>query len=1013
MNCGTSKKTLYCIGLLGSTLLSGTAFAQSQDASAAAPAADVPNAVSPQAQDIAPPAGRAVQAGANEEIVVTGSRIARRDYESESPVVTVSTTNLTVGGKTTLGEALNQLPQFSASASSTSFGGQDLSTGGLSTVDLRGLGSRRTLVLLDGRRLQPSDLYNTIDLNSIPAALISSTEIITGGASAIYGSDALAGVVNLKTRRNFSGLVIDSQEGITTLGDGRTTDVSATFGANMDDNRANVVFSGSYYDRQGIFPSSSRSFFGESLPTTGFPGGGSISAGSNLPSQAAVKAVFDRYGTPTPPSTTFFLLNPGGTLFSQYFGYNYRGFPGLRIGDGPQQVFGYNNNFDYVTLSLPLKRYTAFARGTYEVTPNIELFAQFNYARFTTSSQGRGPSLFNQPPTVPASNPFVPPDLRQILNSRPNPNGPILYYALDPAAFGPDGSTVKSETYQFQVGASGKFPSLGWTWDTYFGSGRNDIDQTYDNRLSRPAYVALVSAPDGGASLCQGGLNLFPLLSVSDSCKAFLRRDPTNRQVLKQQVAEANLQGGLFNLPAGEVRFALGVAYRKNSFTFKPDAGLVRNPLTGYPDVLGLSSGAISAGAGSTNSKEVYGELLVPLLKDLPLLKRLELSLGYRYSDYDSVGGVSSYKAGLEWQTTSFLSFRGSYQKSIRAPSIGELYAPDSSSSAAIGSITSGGGDPCSRNSAFRTGPNAAQVKALCVAQFTASGLSAGLVDAYQTAAGAVPSLLRGNPDVTEERGKSFNVGTVIRPHFASSLLSRLSLSVDLFDIRIKNALGVIPGGAAIRACFNSNGENPTYSNTNFYCQLITRDNFSGNFFQLVTPTINLAQYHTRGIDAQLDWGFELTSLGLKGDPGNLALNAVVSYLDKYELSVQQNTPLTDYSDTIGNNAIGGLSHPRWKGVATLTYTNGPVTLGTRARYIGSMSNYLNVNTTATIPGVTAITYFDLFAYLNVAKSMTLRFGVSNVADKSPPAYTGFGATDPATYDVIGRSFYVGAKFSF
>lgn len=947
----------------------------------------------------------------NHDIIVTGSRIARRDFESESPVVTVSTDNLKAGGKATLGEALNELPQFSASSSSTDFGGTDLSSAGRTTVDLRGLGARRTLVLMDGRRLQPSDLFNTIDLNGIPASLIANTEIITGGASAIYGSDALAGVVNFKTRKDFSGLVLDAQQGITSRGDGRNFDASATFGANFDDGRGNVVFSGSYYNRHIIYPSSSRSFFRQTTLNAGFPGGGATPSGSNLPSQAVVNAVFAQYGTPAPPNTAVMEVNTDGTLFPNRFGYNYRGFPGIRVGL-QDTIFGWDNATDYTTLSLPLERYTAFARGTYEVTPDVELFAQFNYSTSETSTRGPGPSLFNQPPTVPVTNPFIPTDLRTILASRPNPNAPVYYYAAPGLAFGPSGSKVKNDTWQFQAGASGKLPSLGWTWDAYFGTGRAEVDQTYYNMLSRPAFVALISAADGGASLCQGGLNLFPLVTVSDSCRAFLRRDPRALTTLKQQVAEANLQGGLFDLPGGEVRFALGVSYRKNSFVFEPDAALGRNPLTGAADILGLGTGPVYGGKGSTSSKEVYGELLVPILKDLPLVKRLELSLGYRYSDYNSIGGVSSYKAGLEWQPTGFLVFRGGYQKAIRAPSIGELYAPPSSGSASIGTIASGGGDPCSNNSVFRLGPNAAQVKAICAYQFAQSGLSANLVDSYRTGAAGVPSIIRGNPDLTEERGTSYSFGAVIRPRLASAMFRRLSLSVDFFDIKIENAMGIIPGGAAVRACFNAGGENPTYSPTNFYCQLIARDTFSGNFFELTTPTINLAQYHTRGIDTQLDWGFDLESLGLKGNPGNLSLNVLVSYLDKYEVSTQKNTPLIDYADTIGNNAIGGLSHPNWKGVATLTYNNGPFTLGGKARYVGSMGNYLNVGTGQSLPGVNAITYFDLFAYFAINDKMTLRAGASNIADKSPPEYTGFGQTDPATYDVIGRSFYIGVKLA-
>jgi len=947
-----------------------------------------------------------------EEIVITGSRIARRDYDAESAIVTVDTESLRFGGQATLGEALNQLPQLSASSSSTT-AGRDLQEGGQSKADLRGLGSRRTLVLLDGKRLQPSDIYNAIDLNGIPTALIESTEIITGGASAAYGSDALAGVINLKTRRDFSGFQLDVRGGITDESDGENVDASVTFGGNFADGRGNLVVSGSFFDREEIFPTSSRSFFDEDAPFPIYPIGLIAPSGTNLPSAGAIATVFQRYGitdpAQVPPFFSVFGMNTDGTLFARN-GANFKPIPGARFVKDAAGSLGWNNDSDYTTLSLPLERYTAFTRGTYEITPNIEAFAQFNFATFETSNRTSGPALYNQPPMIPASNAFIPQDLRDILDSRSNPNADIFYvsYPLD-YVFGRSGSRVDNDTWQLQYGLSGSIPSLDWTWDAHFSTGRTTIDQTQVNQLSRPVFLALINAPDGGVSMCEGGLNLFPLLSVSESCRQLLRRDPVSRQVLEQDAGEINIQGDLFELPAGDLRFAAGLAYRKNSFEYRPDAGLVKNPATGVQDILGLGIGSTAPSEGSTKAEEIYAELLIPLLSDMFLVERLDMNLGFRYSDYDSIGGAESYKIGFEWQPVKSLFIRAGQQRSIRAPSIGELFAPAASGSAGLGNINAGGGDPCSNNSVYRTGPDAQLVRQLCIAQ----GIQEALVDSYQTSGTGVPSLISGNTALDEEIGDSYNVGVVFRPEFASDLFSSMSFSVDYYDINIKDAMGIIPGGEAVRACFNADGGNPSYSNDNFFCQLITRETTTGNFFELRTPTVNLAEYHMSGTDFQVDWSFGLNNLGFSNDAGDLSLRLLLTHVNKYAIAQLEDSPLVDYKGTIGNNSAGGLSHPEWKGTAGISYFNGPLMVGMQARYIGSMDHYLNVGTSLNQPGVSSVTYFDFFSRYEFSDDLSLNLGVSNLSDKKPPEWTGFGATDRSTYDVIGRAYTLGVSLKF
>jgi iron complex outermembrane receptor protein len=945
-------------------------------------------------------ASAAVETPDGGEVVVTGSRIRRRDYQAESPIVTVAKTELEISGQLTIGEALNQLPQVAA-------GPNALRGGTRTTVDLRGLGNRRTLVLLDGKRLQPSDGFNTIDLNAIPNTLIRGVEIITGGASAIYGSDALAGVVNFQLRKDFEGLEVDGQSGLTTRGDGANFQVSTTLGANFADHRGNVVFSGSYLQRQEIVGSIQREFFSHPVPGD-FGAGLIVPQPANAYNSALFANLFRSYGITTIPSVNSVLsINADNTIWARP-GINQRPYPGIREID----VNGVHGSIGRdTTFSPPLKRWTAFARGTYDITENISAFLQFNWATIHTESDGTSVFLPQDSPFVPASNPFIPADLKALLNSRPNPNAPFyVAYTTDAIAHG--GIIDDTDIWQGQIGLSGNIPGVNWKWDAYFGFGRTTENTTIKGMINRANFAALLNAPDGGVSMCAGGLDVFPftyLAPVSDACRQLLAVDAKNYQRITQKVGEANLTGTLFNLPYGELRFATGLAYRYNAFDFRPDAGLVvSNPVTHLTDLI-TSGQRTSPTAGSTNVKEVYGELLIPVLSGLPVFHRLDIDVAARYSDYNSIGGVTTYKASAEWAPLDGLMFRGGIQRAIRAPSVGELYAP--TATGATGSLgnnfATGGGDPCDVRTIYRTGAAGPQVAALCVAQ----GILASQIGTFQINGTGVPTLTSGNPALREETSDSITLGAVLTPRFRSPLFSGLSASVDFYNIKIKDAMGIIPGDLVVRACYNTSGENPTYSNSNFYCQLISRGFISIN--QVTTPLVNLSAIQAQGVDGQLDWRVNLGDLGIGGNSGTLLLNVNGAYLRKYRIATLQGDPLIDYRGSIGNGALGTLSHPKWKVNATVSYSNGGLSAGARARYIGAMINSQNVNTKLTLSGVTAITYFDLFARLDVAKDFSLRMGVTNVANSTPPVWTGAGATDSATYDTLGRSAYVGVTLRF
>lgn len=514
----------------------------------------------------------------------------RRDLVSSSPISTLSTAAITATGEVTLEKALGTLPQFGLgeNSSQTGFGST-----GQASLNLRGLGSFRNLVLLDGRRMQPSNSQQVVDINTIPKALIENVEIITGGASAVYGSDAIAGVVNFITKRNFEGLAIDGQYNITQQGDGGARDLSATLGGNFADGRGNAVISVSYSGRD-VVNYQSRAFFRQNtggtdlrLPT------GAYSPGTNLPTQAAVNSVFSVYGV-APGSVragSTLGFNADDTLFSANNGvFNFRGTQGYLLNTGSQ--VNYPNVF--LTLQAPLERYTAFGRINYELTSDISAFTQMQYANYSTQVivEAGNTSL-----SVPVTNPFIPSDLRTILASRANPNANFTLQKRFVEA-GPRLTNRDFEIIQVLAGLNGKLAAIDGTWELYASHGSTSINENQPGSVLNSSLRNLLNAPDGGRSLCAGGYDPFGLTTLSAQCTSYLVASPFRNTTLKQDEVQLNVQGGLFNLPAGQVRFAAGAGYRRNSYETQVDRILQQ------ADVVGVLF--TNDSKGSSNVKEAY-----------------------------------------------------------------------------------------------------------------------------------------------------------------------------------------------------------------------------------------------------------------------------------------------------------------------------------------------------------------------------------------------------------------------
>jgi iron complex outermembrane receptor protein len=954
---------------------------------------------------------RAQDAAAPEvsEIVVTGSRIVRPDYVAESPIMTVDEAAIASRGPQTLDATFNQMPQFSASNAGA---GSSPARQGRNNANLRGLGIQRTLVLLDGRRMQPSDALGATDLNSISPALIDSIEVITGGASAVYGSDAIAGVINFKLKERFEGVEIDTQYGETERGDGESLDLSLTFGGNFAADRGNVVVSLSHYDRDLVYRSE-REFFERSGIASALSGGAMVANASNLPTQGALNSVFlAGYGATTPPPRNASIgVNPDGTLFttqSPILNLRYpEGEP--YITDEGRVGFPIGNTFP---LQQPLDRQTAFLRSTYSIADDLSIYAQFNHMQYEANYSRPDWSAGSAAPLalIPVTNPFIPTDMRAILASRTTANAPVN----STFSTGRVGRTDYDFSYaidEFLVGMKGDVGDLDLTWDVHASYGETGAEESSSGWINVAAWNTLVNAPDGGASICPGGFNPFLAAMLSEdpaqaACYDYLNRNLQERTEFTQEIVEANFQGGLFNLPAGELRFAAGAGYRRATYDYDPPEARVRQEV--WP------TQPTGSTQGDYDVNEVFAELFVPLLKDLPGIDELNLDVAYRLSDYNLVGKVDTYKGSLDWAALPGLRFRASYQRAIRAPSLGELYAPPERASAAVGSTNSGAGDPCDSQGRLRNAsinPSAAQVRTLCIAQ----GVNASIVDIYRFAGSSVGGVAAGNTNLEEETADTYTAGVVWQSAFDASLLRNLSISLDYYKITVEDAVGVITASVGLNRCFNADGSsNPNYDPTNFYCSL-TRRNTNGGIEEQSQPTLNLASYRTSGVDLQADWGFDLQDIGA-GDLGSLKFNFVVSYLDNYEIQNLEGQPYLDYVGTIGNAQIdaGAISFPEWKLSMSTSYVLGPVNVRLMYRWYDRMSHSADVGLPQpTLPGVADRDYFDLSARWKVTEKTELRAGVLNMFDTAPPEWTGNGATDLALYDLLQRRYFVGLTQKF
>ncbi len=947
------------------------------------------------------PAADKTSAGAKEddlaEIVVTGSLIADPNNRSASPIVITTAADLQQSGKVTVESALNQLPMFAPTGTAAN-GGQG--TGGHATLNLYGLGSNRNLVLLDGRRLPPADITGSVDVNLIPDSILSGVQTITGGASAVYGSEAISGVINFITLKDFEGVAADAQYGNSSQGDLGQTAVSLAFGSKFADDRGHMLLSVADTHREALY-GNQRGFYDFVTPSSYIGQGTFVPSASNLPSQAAVNNLFSGYGAATPvPNTLNLGFNDNGSLFTQTGAKNYQGpttngyailAGNVRMPVGPQTI-----------IQNPLDRKSIFSKVDFDINPALTLYGQFLYVDSdVTTSSGHSLTQFGTLTTIPVTNPFIPADLATLLASRPNPAAPFTwngrYVGIPNKAWDED-----YKTSQFLVGAKGLIPIKDWTWDIYADYDTTDHLQSNYNAVLKSQVQNLLNAPDGGNTLCAGGFDPFGLVNstnISPACQAYMTTTAKSTEALTQQDVQGVIQGSLFSLPAGPVKMALLGDHRRNTYDYSPDSQLAAQNIEAVV--------ASQPAHGAIGVNEVAVQFDVPILADAPFARRLDVDAAFRHSDYTTSGGVNSYEGDIKWTPVEGFLVRGGYQRAVRAPNIGELFAAASGTQVAFGTPPASIGDPCDIRSPARTGAGGNSVRSLCLAQ----GIPASVIDTYEFPTTATEGLTQGNPDLKPETADTFNFGFSWQSHADSPLLSNITASIDYFNIKITDVISVVPGLTALSKCYNLDGSNPSYSPSNPFCALLERD--SNGLLQIInTPYFNLGGLKTDGVDLQFGWNAALGDMGLGFIPGRLSVDTNIGFTPEYAVQTLPGTAFANYAgtNTIAPSTTTAGSFPRWKGLTSFGYHVGGADVALRWRVQSAMEDVTYVTTPKTPGiGVGAYNLFDLFGSYAIDKTWSVRAGITNLMNHGPVFVSSSQtSTDPGVFDVVGRSYFVG-----
>ncbi len=885
-----------------------------------------------------------------EEVTVTATRVQRTDFTAPTPTTILSAQDLTATGATNIGDMTSIVPAFQATGTPTSSVlNSDVGRGHF--LDLRGLGPSRTLVLVDGQRFVPTTANGLLDTDVIPAALVDHVEVVTGGASASWGSDAVSGVVNIILKKEMDGLEGNVQEGISEHGDNQELRADLAYGVPFADGRGRFVLAGEFSDNRGVLHQSDRSW---SAQEWGYV---QTSQYVNVPVTNARLSIASYGGLILSGPLAGMQFGPGGVLQPFQYGKNV-GSTYMQGGDGA--VFS-----TFSALEVPLKRTSVFARTSFDLTDDISAFLDASFAQAITYN----PNLvqnFDLVDTLTTDNAFLPASARNAMLAAGDTS--FLLGRLD-NDFGFISSNDDNRVARVVTGLNGKFAGK-WTWNAYFEYGRVVHYNTLDNVVLNTNYQQALDSvinPATGSPSCRSTLtspndgcvpiNIFGAGSPSAAALRYVTGNESTVLHYTQQVAAASLQGEPFKTWAGPASIATGFEYRRESAESTVDPNQEEGNFL-------IGNGQSFEGA--FNVKEGFFETVLPVVSGPAPFKSIDLDLGARLTDYSSSGRVTTWKGGISYAIYDELRLRATRSRDIRAPNLSELYQTGSLSFTDVNDPAHGGA------SAFIRNP------------------------------------MPPNANLAPEKADTTTIGLIYQPKWAAGLHT----SIDAYDIKVRNVISQLTAQDVLNRC--------TDGDTSL-CSLVHRDG-TGALTEVDTPFINLAEFHTRGMDIEARYDTPLSSWSDRLR-GNLTLRALANYVDLFATS--DGVTAVNEAGAVGAvnlpqslGATGGVPH--WRANVSGNYGLGPWSLHVEGRFIGDgkIDNLYG-------PSVIPDNHVSARFYVNTSLSYTVYsdkrhelqlYGViNNLFDRDPPIivsnFISPLATNPALYDVIGRTFVVGVRF--
>jgi outer membrane receptor protein involved in Fe transport len=908
-------------------------------------------------------------AGTIDEIVVTGSRIKRRDFNTPSPLATINSDDFVFSGQATIEEALNQMPQVvPVSARATNWGD------GTAKVDLRGLGPGRSLVVLNGRRVAPTGIDNAVDLNNIPQFLISRVEIITGGASAVYGSDAIAGVINFVTKEDFVGFGIEAGISTTAQGDAESYNLNLAYGHDFADGRGNVAMYANIVERKALFAGDrehTRIQYWDDWE------GNLIAAGSWSTPAGVVRWPEADLGD-GPVNVTF---DPDGT---------------------PRTFDDLSDTYNYQPVSylqIPLDRLALGLMGHYDLSERFEVYLETSFVRNEPAMQN-APAPAWTDIEVNLDNPMLSPEARQLFSDQFNcaPNLACLNFSNRFLELGPRQVNHEQDYARIVAGFRGDL-GRGWDidgWVTYTEG--SSLVQVH-NDASRSRYLqGLLVDPLTGECFDPSDdcvpLNVFGEGNFSAEGADFIRLKPhENVTEQNQKLASVFVTGSPVQTWAGPLDVALGVEWRRDDTYYEADDALFSGDSLSWPHS--------STVQGIEEVYEVYAEGVVPLASDKAWADYLGLEVGGRYSDYKHAGGMWTYKAGAEWQPLEDLRLRGMYQRSTRAPNSSELFEEQSTYTQWFVWWETFE-DPCSASA----DPVGNGIVDKCLIQ----GLPADQIGVFEaTVRYPVEFLGGGNPNLVPEVGETWTVGTVISPR----LLSNWTFTFDYFALEVTDTIGDVD---VFEICFDP------VNVGHVFCENIRRD-ASGNMAHFTQLTSNRGVLETTGFDAQIQYNADLPDFLSAGR--HAAAIGVNVYWTHMLTNKEQENPATETLECAGYFGwpcdSRAYTLPENRVTANMHYASGPFGVHLGWRWIDGTKNAAPLGShifgvpdpILAIPVVDDQHYVDLALSYDFSGHLTTELGVNNLLDNDPPMMDTINNTDTGLYDVFGRSYFLAMAARF